>query len=102
MDTEAMVHYLVDAPEGAVGVLDGWVHDRQGRPTHLVVAQGWLGRRRVEIPVEAITAIDHAGRRVLVAGGAAPVEDRKARLRLGRLRPRGGRAQGSTRPRLIA
>jgi nucleotide-binding universal stress UspA family protein len=81
-DLEAMVHYLVDTPEGAVGVLDEWIRDDRGRPTGLVVAQGWFGRRRFEIPLEKLTAVDHACRRVVVASGAAPLGPKGALERL--------------------
>jgi hypothetical protein len=59
---DGMVHYLVDTPEGAVGILDGWERDEHGRPKTLLVAQGWFGRRRFEIPVEKLLKIDHERR----------------------------------------
>jgi nucleotide-binding universal stress UspA family protein len=61
---DGMVHYLVDTPEGAVGILDGWERDEHGRPKTLLVAQGWFGRRRFEIPVEKLLKIDHERRRL--------------------------------------
>jgi nucleotide-binding universal stress UspA family protein len=71
---DGMVHYLVDAPEGPVGIVDGWGRDRRGRPTTLRVAQGWFGRRRFEIPIEKLLEIDHDARRILLAPGAAEAE----------------------------
>ena len=69
-----MIHYLVDTPEGAVGILDGWERDEHGRPTTLLVAQRWFGRRRFEIPVEKLLTVDHGRGRLVLARGAAPLE----------------------------
>ena len=44
-----MVGYLVDTPDGPVGVLDGWNRDDDGRPETVIVVQGWFGRRQFEI-----------------------------------------------------
>jgi hypothetical protein len=73
---DGMVHYLVDTPEGAVGILDGWERDEHGRPKTLLGAQGWFGRRRFEIPVEKPLKIDHERRRLVLARGAAPLVPR--------------------------
>jgi hypothetical protein len=72
---DAMVDYLVDTPDGSVGVLDGWKRDENGRPQALIVAQGWFGRRRFEIPLDALLEIDHERRRVVLARGAVPLEN---------------------------
>jgi len=69
-----MVGYLVDTPDGSVGVLDGWNRDDDGRPETVVVVQGWFGRRLFEIPVAKLAGIDHDQKRVTLARGAAPVE----------------------------
>jgi hypothetical protein len=90
---EATVHYLADSPDGAVGVLDGWIRDDSGRPTAVVVAQGWFGRRRYAIPIENVIDIDDDSRRVILTRGAAPVENKGL---LGRLVER---ARGGTRAR---
>jgi nucleotide-binding universal stress UspA family protein len=71
---DGMVHYLVDTPDGVVGVVDGWERDEHGRPQALIVAQDWFGRRRFEIPLEALLEIDHQDRRIVLARGAAPLE----------------------------
>lgn len=92
-----MVDYLVDTLDGPIGVLDGWERDDRGKPTKLVVGQGWFGRRRYEIPVDDLIHVDHEGRRLLLASGAAPLE-RSLRQRLidrGRGRPVQGRAAGA-------
>jgi hypothetical protein len=71
---DAIADYVVDTPDGSVGVTDGWVRDECGRPRALIVAQGWFGRRHFEIPLEALVEIDHDDRRVLLRPGAAPLE----------------------------
>lgn len=73
-----MVHYLVDTPDGSVGIVDGWERDEHGRPRSLIVAQGWFGRRRFEIPLEAVLEINHEDRRIILARGAAPLEPKVA------------------------
>jgi nucleotide-binding universal stress UspA family protein len=40
----------------------------------LIVAQGWFGRRRVEIPIETIREVDHDRRRLVLRRGAVPPE----------------------------
>jgi nucleotide-binding universal stress UspA family protein len=79
---DATVHYLVDTTEGPVGVVDGWVLDGRGRPTALVVAQSWLGRKRFSVPVREVASIDHRERRVVIEAGAAPLERRGLLQRL--------------------
>jgi hypothetical protein len=69
---DEMTYYLVDAPDGAVGVLDGCMRDEHGRPDALVAARGWLRRRRFEIPISTLREVDHGRRRVFVAGDAEP------------------------------
>jgi nucleotide-binding universal stress UspA family protein len=69
-----MVDYLVDTPDGSVGIVDGWIRDERGHPQTLIVAQGWFGRRRFEIPLDALIEIDHEDRRIILARGAAPHE----------------------------
>jgi hypothetical protein len=69
--SEAMIHYLVDTPDGPVGVLDGWERDADGHTEKLVGAHGWFGRRRFTVPVEDVLRIDHERRSVLIAGRAA-------------------------------
>jgi hypothetical protein len=71
---DGMLHHLVDTPDGAVGVLDGWRRDKHGRPISLLVSQGWFGRRRFEIPLEKLIQIDHEARRIVLARGAAPLD----------------------------
>lgn len=85
-----MVDYLVDTPDGSVGVLDGWARDEHGRPRTLIVAQGWFGRRRFEVPLEALVGIDHEGRRIILARGAVPLEPKgplQRLVELGQSRP---------------
>jgi hypothetical protein len=89
---EAIVHYLVDSPDGPVGVVDSWVPDAAA-PSALVVAQGWFGQRRLVLPVDAILGVDHANRRVLVGRGAAPLERRGL---VGRLLGRDGRSPSAS------
>lgn len=72
-ELDGMIHYLVDTPDGAVGVLDRWKRDEQGRPVSLIVAQGWFGRRRFEIRLEELIQIDHEARRIVLDRGAAPL-----------------------------
>jgi hypothetical protein len=68
-----MAGYRVETSDGLVGVLDGSLRDEQGRARSLVVAQGWFGRRRLEIPLEEVARVDHRGGRiVLVAGAGRP------------------------------
>jgi nucleotide-binding universal stress UspA family protein len=96
LDTTA--HYLVDTPEGPVGVVDGWELDEHGRPTALVVAQSWFGRHRLSVPVRHVTAIDHRERRVAITAGAAPLERRGLLQRL-LDRPSAGEDGGPARAR---
>ena len=77
-----MVDYLVDTPDGSVGIVEGWERDDHGRPQALVVAQGWFGRHRLEVPLEALVEIDHEDRRITLARGAAPVEPKRPLQRL--------------------
>ena len=79
---DAMVYYLVDTPDGSLGVLDGWDRDENGRLQALSVAQGWFGRRRFEIPIETLLQIDHERRRIVLARGAAPLEPKGPLRRL--------------------
>ena len=79
---DGMVHYLVDTPDGAVGVVDGWQRDARGRPQSLIVAQGWFGRRRFEVPLDALLEIDHEERRVVLRRDAAPLEPKGPLQRL--------------------
>jgi nucleotide-binding universal stress UspA family protein len=71
---DGMVDYLVDTPDGSVGIVDGWTRDERGQPQALIVAQGWFRRRRFEIPLDALIEIDHEDRRIILARGAAPLE----------------------------
>jgi hypothetical protein len=71
---EEMADYLIETPEGAVGILDGCKRDWRGRPKTLIVAQGWFGRQRLEIPVQQVTEVDHRRKRILLTRGAAPLE----------------------------
>lgn len=79
---DGTIHYLVDTPEGSVGVVDGWERDEHDRPQALIVAQGWFGRRRFVVPLEALLEIDHADRRIILARGAAPLESKGPMQRL--------------------
>lgn len=74
---DEMLSYLVDTPDGAVGVLDGCARDEWGRPTALIVAQGWFGRRRLRVPVDEIIQVDHESRRIVLSQGSAPLERKK-------------------------
>lgn len=85
---DEMVYYLIETPDGAVGVFDGCERDEHGRPTVLLVAQGWFGRRRFEIPVQKIIEVDHGRRRIVLARGAAPL-DRSLVQRLSEIGRRG-------------
>jgi nucleotide-binding universal stress UspA family protein len=71
---DGMVDHLVDTPDGSVGIVDEWVRDEHGRPRALIAAQGWFGRRRLEVPLAALLEIDHENRRIILARGAAPLE----------------------------
>jgi hypothetical protein len=71
---DAIVHYLVDSPDGPVGVIDGWESNAEGQPQSLVVVQGWFGRRRLTVPIEDVLHVDHERRSVLVARHAAPLD----------------------------
>jgi hypothetical protein len=73
-DLDETRDYLVDMPEGPVGVVDGLGRDTRGRPRSLVVAQGWFGRTRLEVPIEKVANVDHGSRRVVLKSGAAPLE----------------------------
>lgn len=77
-----MVDYLVDTPDGSVGVLDGWERDEDGRPQALSVAQGWFGRRRFAVPFATLLAIDHESRRIVLAPGTVPLEPKGLLQRL--------------------
>jgi hypothetical protein len=66
--------YLVDAPEGPVGVLLDVRDDADGSPATLIVGQGWFARRKLQISSDSILGINHRSRRILLAAGAAPVE----------------------------
>lgn len=101
-----MVDFLVDTPDGSVGILDGWVRDDRGRPQALIVTQGWFGRRHFEIPLDALIEIDHEDRRIILARGTAPLEpkgpfqrlvelgqDRSTEEAAGASRPRSDEAQ---------
>ena len=73
---DGTVDYLAETREGPVGVVDRWKRDEQGSPSAIVIAQGWFGRRRFEIPIDQVIEIDHEDRRVLLAPAAAPPESR--------------------------
>jgi hypothetical protein len=75
---DEMTYYLVDAPDGSVGVIDGCKRDEHGRPDALVAARGWLRRRRFAIPIGTLREVDHGRRRVLVAGDAEPAPSTEA------------------------
>jgi nucleotide-binding universal stress UspA family protein len=79
---DGIVDYLVDTPDGSVGIVDGWKRDEHGRPQAVIVAQGWFARRRFDVPLEALREIDHEGRRIILARGAAPLESRGPLRRL--------------------
>ena len=65
---------LVDAmPAEPIGVLDEVVVDRDGRPTELVVACGWFGRRRCSVGVDEVHDIEPENRRVRVRRSAASI-----------------------------
>jgi nucleotide-binding universal stress UspA family protein len=71
---DGIVDYLVDTPDGSVGIVDGWVRDEHARPQALIIAQGWFGRRRFEIPLGKLIEIDHEHRRIVLARGVVPLE----------------------------
>jgi len=77
-----MVNYLVGTPDGSVGIVDGWERDEHARLQTLIVAQGWFGRRRFQIPLEKLIEIDHEHRRIVLARGAAPLEPKGPLQRL--------------------
>jgi nucleotide-binding universal stress UspA family protein len=79
---DGMVHYLVDTPDGSVGIVDGWERDEDARPQALIVAQGWFGRRRFQIPLDKLLEVDHEHRRIVLARGAAPLEPKGPLQRL--------------------
>jgi hypothetical protein len=57
--------FLVDNDDGEVGVVED-VELAGGQPTALVVACGWLGRRRIRVPAAAVHAIDADARTILI------------------------------------
>ena len=69
---EEMRGYLVNGPEGEIGILDEWLRDEDGRPTTLIVAQGWWGRRRFQVPVADLIRVDHRRELMYLAPGAPP------------------------------
>jgi hypothetical protein len=71
---DATVDYLAQTPDGPVGIVDGWKRNEQGRASAIIIAQGWFGRRRFEIPIDKLIEIDHKKRRVVLAPAAAPPE----------------------------
>jgi hypothetical protein len=71
---EELVHYLVDTPDGPVGVLIDVTEDATGRPVTLLIGQGWFGRRTLAVAADSIIGINHRARRILLTTGAAPLE----------------------------
>ena len=73
--------FLVDSPEGAVGVVDEVVRRMDGGVDSLAVAGGWFGRRRHLISVREVEEICPGAQRLVVRAGAAPVERSRGRAR---------------------
>jgi hypothetical protein len=71
---EAVIHYLVDTPDGPVGVLIDVTEDANGEPATLIIGQGWFGRRTLTVAADSVIGINHRARRILLAAGAAPIE----------------------------
>lgn len=69
---DEMRGYLVRGPDGEIGILDECRRNGDGRPATLIIAQGWFGRRRVEVPVADLMRIDHERELIHLAPGAAP------------------------------
>jgi hypothetical protein len=88
-DLDQTVGYRIETPEGSLGVIDGCSRGVRGNPPSLLVAQGWFGRRKLDVPVDTIIEIDHGKELVLVQPGVAPLERRRLDERLGRLIERG-------------
>jgi hypothetical protein len=72
--------FLVDSPEGEVGVVDEVVRTAEGDVGFLAVAGGWFGRRRHLIATRDIEEIHPGSQRLLVRAAAAPAE-RSRRVR---------------------
>jgi nucleotide-binding universal stress UspA family protein len=70
---DEMLGYLVETSDGAVGVLDGCERDEHGHPRSLIVAQGWLSRRRLLVPLDQLAQVDHGRERIVLVPGAAPL-----------------------------
>jgi hypothetical protein len=72
--------FLVDSPEGAVGVVDEIVRTSAGE-IGLVVAGGWFGRHQYVIPAGDVQEIRPGPQRILVRAAAVDVEPRGGRRR---------------------
>ncbi|MDQ4082699.1 MAG: PRC-barrel domain-containing protein [Actinomycetota bacterium] len=65
--------FLVDSPQGVVGVVDEVVRTAEGRVRFLVVGGGWFGRRRYLVPRNDVEEIRPGPQRLLVrAAGLRP------------------------------
>jgi hypothetical protein len=74
--------FLVDSPEGAVGVVDEVLRRMDGGVDSLAVAGGWFGRRRHLISAREVEEIRPGAQRLVVRTGAAPVERPRGRARV--------------------
>jgi hypothetical protein len=73
--------FLVDSPEGAVGVVDEVVRTANGDVALLAVVGGWFGRRRYLIHTRDVEEIRPGPQRLLVRAAAAPPEQGRRRRR---------------------
>ena len=64
--------FLVDSPQGVVGVVDEVERTAEGGVAFLVVCGGWFGRRRYLIPRNDVEEIRPGPQRLFVRAPAAP------------------------------
>lgn len=71
---EELISYLVDTPDGPVGILSDIKCGASGNPATLIIGQGWFYRRKLHVSADSILAIDHRARRIILVAGSAPLE----------------------------
>ncbi len=64
--------FLVDSPQGVIGVVDEVVRTAEGGVGFLLVGGGWFGRRRYLIPRNDVEEIRPGPQRLVVRGVPAP------------------------------
>ena len=68
----AAEHFLVDGPDGEVGVVDEVIYGADGEVAALLVACGWFGRSRCLVHVENVVEVRPRERRVVVRATPRP------------------------------